>query len=32
MFAKTKAFSGLAVDDLEAAREFYGETLLEEQP
>ena len=27
MFANTKAYSGLAVNDLEAAREFYGETL-----
>ena len=27
MFADTKAFSGFAVDDLEAARKFYGETL-----
>jgi catechol 2,3-dioxygenase-like lactoylglutathione lyase family enzyme len=27
MFANTKAFSGFAVDDLEAARKFYGETL-----
>jgi catechol 2,3-dioxygenase-like lactoylglutathione lyase family enzyme len=27
MFADTKAFSGFAVDDLEAARAFYGETL-----
>ena len=27
MFANTKAFSGFAVDDLEQAREFYGETL-----
>ena len=27
MFAKTKAFSGFSVDDLEAAREFYGEKL-----
>ena len=27
MFADTKAFSGFAVDDLEAARRFYGETL-----
>ena len=27
MFANTKAFSGFAVDDLEKAREFYGETL-----
>jgi catechol 2,3-dioxygenase-like lactoylglutathione lyase family enzyme len=27
MFAKTKAFSGFAVDDVPKAREFYGETL-----
>jgi catechol 2,3-dioxygenase-like lactoylglutathione lyase family enzyme len=27
MLANTKAFSGFAVDDLEKAREFYGETL-----
>jgi catechol 2,3-dioxygenase-like lactoylglutathione lyase family enzyme len=27
VFAHTKAFSGFAVDDLDAAREFYGETL-----
>ena len=27
MFANTKAYSGFAVDDLEAAREFYGDTL-----
>jgi predicted enzyme related to lactoylglutathione lyase len=27
MFANTKAFSGFAIDDLEKAREFYGETL-----
>jgi catechol 2,3-dioxygenase-like lactoylglutathione lyase family enzyme len=27
MFAKTEAFSGFAVDDIERAREFYGETL-----
>jgi catechol 2,3-dioxygenase-like lactoylglutathione lyase family enzyme len=27
MFADTKAFSGFAVDDLEQARRFYGETL-----
>jgi catechol 2,3-dioxygenase-like lactoylglutathione lyase family enzyme len=27
MFANTKAFSGFAVDDLEQARHFYGETL-----
>ncbi|WP_327289635.1 VOC family protein [Streptomyces sp. NBC_01198] len=27
MFGSTKAFSGFAVDDIEAARKFYGETL-----
>ena len=27
MFANTKAFSGFAVDDMDKAREFYGETL-----
>jgi predicted enzyme related to lactoylglutathione lyase len=27
MFADTNAYSGFAVDDLERAREFYGETL-----
>jgi predicted enzyme related to lactoylglutathione lyase len=27
MFANTKAFSGFAVNDLEAAKTFYGETL-----
>jgi catechol 2,3-dioxygenase-like lactoylglutathione lyase family enzyme len=27
MFKDTKAFSGFAVDDLDRAREFYGETL-----
>jgi catechol 2,3-dioxygenase-like lactoylglutathione lyase family enzyme len=27
MFAGTKAFSGFAVDDIQKAREFYGETL-----
>src|SRR5688500_2105435 len=27
MFENTKAFSGFAVDDLQKAREFYGETL-----
>jgi catechol 2,3-dioxygenase-like lactoylglutathione lyase family enzyme len=27
MFANTKAFSGFAVDDIEKAREFYGDTL-----
>ena len=27
MFAQTKAFSGFAVDDLDQARHFYGETL-----
>ena len=27
MFATTQAYSGFAVDDVEKAREFYGETL-----
>ncbi len=27
MFADTKAFSGFAVDDIDEARKFYGETL-----
>ena len=27
MFENTKAFSGFAVDDIEKAKEFYGETL-----
>jgi predicted enzyme related to lactoylglutathione lyase len=27
MFANTPAFSGFAVDDLQKAKEFYGETL-----
>jgi catechol 2,3-dioxygenase-like lactoylglutathione lyase family enzyme len=27
MFANTKAFSGFAVDDVQRAREFYGDTL-----
>jgi catechol 2,3-dioxygenase-like lactoylglutathione lyase family enzyme len=27
MFANTKAFSGFAVEDLEQARDFYGQTL-----
>jgi catechol 2,3-dioxygenase-like lactoylglutathione lyase family enzyme len=27
MFEDTKAFSGFSVDDLEAAKAFYGETL-----
>ena len=27
MFGNTKAYSGFAVDDLERAREFYGDTL-----
>jgi catechol 2,3-dioxygenase-like lactoylglutathione lyase family enzyme len=27
MFANTKAYSGIAVNDLQQAREFYGETL-----
>ena len=34
MFKDTKAFSGFAVDDIEAAKDFYGETLeldVEEQ-
>jgi catechol 2,3-dioxygenase-like lactoylglutathione lyase family enzyme len=34
MFRDTKAFSGFAVDDLEAAKKFYGEVLgldVEEQ-
>ena len=26
MFTNTEAFSGFAVDDLEAAKKFYGET------
>jgi hypothetical protein len=26
MFTNTEAFSGFAVDDLEAATKFYGET------
>ena len=38
MFGDTKAFSGFAVDDLDAAQRFYGETLgiraerMEEMP
>ncbi len=38
MFGDTKAFSGFAVDDLDAAETFYGETLglrtsrMEEMP
>lgn len=38
MFGDTKAFSGFAVDDLDAAEKFYGETLglrtsrMEEMP
>lgn len=28
MFRDTKAFSGFSVDDLEKARQFYGEILL----
>ena len=33
MFANTKATNGFAVDDIEKAREFYGETLgLETKP
>ena len=34
MFKDTEAFSGFAVDDIEAAKKFYGETLgidVEEQ-
>ena len=27
MFESTKAYSGIAVDDLEKARQFYGDTL-----
>ena len=27
MFATTKAYSGFAVDDVQKAREFYGDTL-----
>ena len=27
MFKDTKAFSGFSVDDIERARQFYGETL-----
>jgi predicted enzyme related to lactoylglutathione lyase len=27
MFENTKAYSGFAVDDIEKARDFYGETL-----
>ena len=27
MFANTRAFSGFAVDDIEAAKKFYGEAL-----
>lgn len=27
MFTDTKAYSGFSVDDIEEAREFYGETL-----
>ena len=27
MFENTRAFSGFAVDDLDAAKKFYGETL-----
>lgn len=27
MFAQTKAFSGFSVDDLQKARQFYGEVL-----
>lgn len=35
MFGSTKAFSGFSVDDLDAAKKFYGETLglqISEQP
>lgn len=35
MFTQTQAFSGFSVDDIERAREFYGETLgleIEELP
>ena len=32
MFGSTKAFSGFAVDDLDAAKKFYGETLGLEPP
>ncbi|GAA3569407.1 hypothetical protein GCM10022419_057880 [Nonomuraea rosea] len=27
MFSETKAYSGFSVDDIEAAKRFYGETL-----
>ena len=27
MFADTKAFSGFAVDDIDKARQFYGDKL-----
>ena len=27
MFGKTKAFSGFSVDDVQTAKQFYGETL-----
>ena len=27
MFANTRAFSGFAVDDLQAAQKFYGDVL-----
>jgi catechol 2,3-dioxygenase-like lactoylglutathione lyase family enzyme len=27
MFANTKAYSGIGVDDMQKARQFYGETL-----
>jgi hypothetical protein len=27
VFEKTRAYSGFAVDDVQKAREFYGETL-----
>ena len=35
MFTQTQAFSGFSVDDIERAREFYGDTLgleIEELP
>ena len=32
MFTNTEAFSGFAVDDLEAARKFYGETRASARP
>jgi hypothetical protein len=27
MFANTKAYSGIGVNDMQKARQFYGETL-----